>query len=174
MWLCVFEQGSSNFCGGPDGKYFGFCNHNVPDQLLSLPSGCNMSADWLVLTTLCPRAITCCLYFRVHFSSVAQLSPTLCDPKDCSTPGLPIHHQLLEFTQHPDSRPSSQWCHPAISSSVVPFSSCLQSFPASGSFQMSQLFTLGAQSIGVSASESVLPMNIQGWFPLGLTGWLSL
>ena len=98
MWLCVFEQGSSNFCGGPDGKYFGFCNHNVPNQLLSLPSGCNMSADWLVLTALCPRAITCCLYFRVQFSSVAQLSPTLCDPKDCSTPGLPIHHQLLEFT----------------------------------------------------------------------------
>ena len=64
----------------------------------------------------------------------------------------------------------SQWCHPTISSSVVPFSSCLQSFPASGSFQMSQFFTSGGQSIGVSASSSVLPMNIQDWFPLGLTG----
>ena len=75
---------------------------------------------------------------------------------------------------HSDSRPSSQWCHPAISSSVVPSSSCLQSFPASGSFQMSQFFTSGDQSIRVSASTSVLPMNIQDWFPLGLTGWISL
>ena len=68
----------------------------------------------------------------------------------------------------------SRWCHPNISSSVVPFSSCLQSFPASGSFQMSQLFTSGGQSTGVSASASVLPMNIQDWFPLGWTGWISL
>ena len=70
--------------------------------------------------------------------------------------------------------PSSQWCHPTISSSVIPFSSCLQSFPASGSFPMSQFFPLGGQNIGVSASASVLPMNIQDWFPLGLTGWISL
>ena len=73
-----------------------------------------------------------------------------------------------------NSCPSSRWCHPTISSSVVPFSSCLQSFPASGSFQMSQFFPSGGQSIGVSASASVLPMNIQDWFPLGLTGWISL
>ena len=66
-----------------------------------------------------------------------------------------------------NSCPSSQWCHPTISSSVIPFSSYLQSFPASGSFQMSQFFTSGGQSIAVSASASVLPMNIQGWFPLG-------
>ena len=66
------------------------------------------------------------------------------------------------------------WCHPTISSSIVPFSSCLWSFPASGSFPMSCLFTSGGQSIGASASASVLPMNIQGWFPLGLTGWISL
>ena len=70
--------------------------------------------------------------------------------------------------------PSSQWCHSTISSSVVPFSSCLQSFPASGSFPMSQFFTSGGQSIGISASASVLPVNIQDWFPLGLTGWISL
>ena len=70
--------------------------------------------------------------------------------------------------------PSSWWCHPTISSSVIPFCSCLQSFPASGSFPKSQFFTSGGQSIGVSASVSVLPMNIQGWFPLGLTGWISL
>ena len=74
---------------------------------------------------------------------------------------------------HSNSRPSSQWCHPAISSSVIPFSFHLQSFPASGSFQISQ-FLSGGQSIGVSASASVLPMNIQDWFPLGWTGWISL
>ena len=68
----------------------------------------------------------------------------------------------------------SQWCHPTILSSVIPFSSCLQSFTASGSFQMSQFFQSGGQSTGVSASASVLPMNIQGWFPLGWTGWISL
>ena len=68
----------------------------------------------------------------------------------------------------------SQWCHPTISSSVVPFSSCLQSFPVSGSFQMSQFFASGGQSIGVSASASAPLMNIQDWFPLGLTGWISL
>ena len=73
-----------------------------------------------------------------------------------------------------NSCPSSWWCHPAISSSVVPFSSRLQPFPASGSFQMSQLFISGGWSIGVSASASVLPMNIQDWFPLGWTGWISL
>ena len=68
----------------------------------------------------------------------------------------------------------SQWCHPTISSSVIPFFSHLQSFPGSGSFQMSQLFTSGGQSIGVSASASVLPMNIQDWSPLGWTSWISL
>ena len=73
-----------------------------------------------------------------------------------------------------NSCPLSQWCHPTISSSVVPFSSHLQSFPASGSFQMSQLFASGGQSIGVSASASALPMNIQDWFPLGWTGWICL
>ena len=73
-----------------------------------------------------------------------------------------------------NSCPLSPWCHPAISSSVIPFSSCLQSFPASGSFQISQFFTSGGQSIGVSASASVLPMNIQDWFPLGWTSWISL
>ena len=70
--------------------------------------------------------------------------------------------------------PSSRWCHPAISSSVVPFSSCPQSLPASGSFPMSQLFVSGGQSIGVSVSASVLPMNTQDWSPLGWTGWISL
>ena len=74
---------------------------------------------------------------------------------------------------YPNSRPSSQWCHPAISSSVVPIYSCPQSLPASGSFPISQLFTSGGQTIGVSASASVLPMNTHGWSPLGWTGWIS-
>ena len=75
---------------------------------------------------------------------------------------------------HPNPCPSSCWCHPTVSSSVIPFSSCLQCFPASGSFPMSQLLTSGDQNIEVSASASVLPMNIQDWFTLGLTGLISL
>ena len=100
-------------------------------------------------------------------SSVAQLCPTLCDPMDCSTPGLPVHHQTPRVCIN--SCPSSQWCHPTISSSIIPFSSCLQSFPASGYFPVSQFFTSSGQSIGVSASASVLLMNIQDWFPLEVT-----
>ena len=87
------------------------------------------------------------------------------------------HNSLPCFSPSPracsNSFPSSLWCHPTISSFVVPFSSCLQSLPASGSFPMSQLFASGGQSIGVSASASVLPMNIQDWFPLGFTGLIS-
>ena len=75
---------------------------------------------------------------------------------------------------HPNPCPLSRWCHPTISSSVVPFSSCPQSFPESGSFQMSQLFAWGGQNIGLSASTSVLPMNTQDWYPLWWTGWISL
>ena len=75
---------------------------------------------------------------------------------------------------YPNSCPLSQWCHPTISSSVLPFSFCPQSSPASGSFQMSQIFTSGGQSIRVSPSTSVLPMNTQDWFPLGWIGWISL
>ena len=75
---------------------------------------------------------------------------------------------------HPNPCPLSQWCHPTISSSVIPYSSCPQSFPESGSFQMSQFFASGCQSIGVSASTSVLAMNIQDWSPLGWTGWIPL
>ena len=75
---------------------------------------------------------------------------------------------------YPNSCPSSRWCHPAISSSAVPFSFCPQSLPESGYFPMSQLFTWGGQNIGVSASASFLPMNTQDWSPLGWTGWISL
>ena len=113
------------------------------------------------------------IYLLIQFSLVAQLCLTLCDPMGRSTPGLPVHHQLPRV--YPNPCPLSQWCHlTTISSSVIPFSSHLQSFPASGSFQMSQLFALGGQSIGVSLSTSVLPMNTQDWSPLGWTGWISL
>ena len=108
----------------------------------------------------------------VQFSSVAQSCPTLCKLMDCSTPGLPVHHPTPGVYSNPC--PLSRWCHPTISSSVIPFSSCLQSFPASGSFPMNQFFTSSGQSIGVSASASVLPVNIQDWFSLGWTGWISL
>ena len=108
---------------------------------------------------------------RVVMLLLSSCSVTLCDPKDSSMPGFPVFHYLPELAQ---SHVLNQWCHPTISSSVIPLSSCLQSFPASGSFPMSQLFTSGGQSIGDSASASVLPMNIQVWFPLGLTGLISL
>ena len=90
---------------------------------------------------------------------------------DSSMPGFPVLHLSWSFS---NSWPFNQWCHPTISPSVIPFSSWLQSFPLSGSFPNSQLFTSNGQSIRVSASASVLPMNIQGWFPLGLTGLISL
>ena len=98
-----------------------------------------------------------CDSFRPHELQHAR------PPCPSPTPGL-----------YSDSCPLSRWCHPTISSSVMPFSSCLQSFPASGSFQMSQFFASGGQSIGVSASASVVPMNSQDWFLLGWTGWVSL
>ena len=117
--------------------------------------------------------VAVCSTLFSFISSVQSLSCVqLCDPTDCSTPGLPVHHQLQEV--YSNTCPLSRWCHPTISSSVVPFSSLLQSFPASGSFQMSQLFASGGQSIGLSASTSVLPMNIQDLYPLGWTGWISL
>ena len=125
---------------------------------------------WAVFIVPVVTAITTCHYFYVQFS--------------CSVVSDSLQpHGLQHVRPHcpsptpgacSNSCPSSQWCHPTISSSVIPFSSCLQSFPASGSFQMSQFFTSGGQSIGVSASASVLPMNIQDWFPLGWTGLISL
>ena len=108
-----------------------------------------------------------------HYSSVQTLSPVwgFCDPMECSMPGFPVHLQLPQLAQ---SNPSSRWCHPTISSSVIPFSSCLQSFPEAESFPRSQFFASDGQTTGISASASVFSMNIQDWFPLGLTGWISL
>ena len=97
---------------------------------------------------------------EAQFSSVPQSCPTLCDPVGCSRPDLPVNHQLPWVFSN--SCPLSWWCHATIS------------FPASGSFRMRQLFTSGGQSIGVSASASVLPPIIQNWLPLGWTRWISL
>ena len=123
--------------------------------------------------SFCCKASVVCIHISissVQFSrSVVSDSLRLHEPQHTRppcpspTPGV-----------HPNSCPLSWWCHPTISSSVVHFSSCPQSFPASGSFQMSQLFASGGQSIGVSPSTSVFPMNTQDWSPLGWTGWISL
>ena len=115
------------------------------------------------------------IFLSVQFSSVHF---------SCSVMSNSLRPHELQHTRprcpsptpgvHLNSCPLSWWCHPTISSSVSPFYSCLQSFPESGSFPMNQFFASGNQSIGVSASASVLPMNIQDWFPLGWTGWISL
>ena len=107
------------------------------------------------------------------FSSVQSLSRV----RLFATPWSAAHQASLSITTpgvHFNSRPSSRWCHPAISSSVIPFSSCPQSLPASGSFPMSQLFAWGGQITGVSALASFLPKNTQDWSPLEWTGWISL
>ena len=108
-------------------------------------------------------------YLIFQFSSVAQLCPTLCDPMNWSTPGLPVHHHLSDLPKLmciESVRPSSHFilCRPLLLLPPIP--------PASGPFPMSQLFALGGQSIRVSASASLLLMNTQGWFPLGWTGWI--
>ena len=106
----------------------------------------------------------------IQFSSVAKSCPTLCNLMDCNMPGFPVPHHLPEF-----ARVHVHWISDTIQTFLsAPFSSCLQSFPALGSFPMSQLFASGGQSIGAQASRSVLPVNIQGWFPLGLISLISL
>ena len=107
----------------------------------------------------------------IQFSSVAQSCPTLCDPHGLQHTRPPCPSPTPSV--YSDSCPLSRWCHPTLSSSVIPFF-CLQSFPASGSFQMSQFFASVGQRIGVSASTSVLPVNTEDWSPLGWIGWISL
>ena len=132
-----------------------------------------MMARWFFLLawSYCNKfAINPLVHVFLVDQSVQSLSCVwLCNPMDCSTPGFPVHHQLLELAQT-----HVHWIGDAIQPAhpAAPFSSHLQSFPASGAFPGSQLFTSGGQSIGASAS--VLPMNIQGWFPLWLTGLISL
>ena len=133
------------------------------------PKYCNFSFS-ISLSNEYLRLISFRVYwlnlFSVQFSSVAQSCPTFCDMDGRARPPCPSPTPGA----YSNSCPSNRWCHPTISSSVIPFYSCLQYFPASGYFLMSQFFVLGGQSIGVSASASVFPMNIQDWFPLGLTG----
>ena len=110
-------------------------------------------------------------YCIPQFSSVAQSCPTLCDPMDCSTPGFPVHHQLMELTKLTSIElgvPSNHLilCHPLLLPPSI--------FPSLRVFSNESVLCTGGQSIGVSASTSVLPMNIQDWCPLGWTGWISL
>ena len=107
-----------------------------------------------------------------QFSSVVQYVSNALWPHWLQHTRLPCPWQTSRACSN--SCPSSRWCHPTILSSVIPLSSCLQPFPESGSFPMSQFFASGGQTVGVSTSASVLPMNIQDWFPLGWTGWISL
>ena len=111
-------------------------------------------------------------YLKASVSSVTEPCPTLCEPHGLQHVRLPCLSRTPGVCLN--SCPSSQWCHPSISSSVVPFYSRLQSFPSSGSFSMSRFLASGGQIIGYSASTSVLSMNIQGWFLLGWTRWISL
>ena len=113
-----------------------------------------------------------CLKRIIQFSSVHSVVSDSLRPHESQHTRPPCPSPTPGV--YSNSCPSSQWCHPGISSSVAPISSCPQSLPASGSFPMSQLFTLGGQRIGVAASASVLPKNTQDWPPLGWTGWISL
>ena len=143
--LYVFQELANIFCGEQDSKYF----------LVYGPRGTIGAILYISSVQFSCSIVSDSL--RPHESQHAR------PPCPSPTPGV-----------YSNSCPSSQWCHPAISSSDVPFSSCPQSLPASDSFSMSQLFAWGGQSAGVSASASVLPMDTQDWSPLGWTGWISL
>ena len=157
--------------GSPENWAFLFLSEMF-SQCLVILTECPTSTYWM--TPACPwqqgRLIIVNKFSSVHFSHSVMSNS--------------LSSHVLQHTRFPcpsptpracsSSCPLNRWCHPTISSSVIPFSSCLQSCPASGSFPRSQFFTSGAQIIGVSASASVLPMNIQDWFPVGRTGWISL
>ena len=139
-----------------------------------------MSCDGSVICNSQTRAYNyrCKVFQRLFSSTISSVQFSHSVVSNSLRPHELQHTRPLCPSQTPgvysNSCPSSRWCHPAISSSVIPFSSCPQSLPASGSFPTSQLFTWGGQSTGVSASASVPPMNIQDWSPLGWTGWISL
>ena len=132
---------------------------NKSNTLSLLKNPCEIQKEKLLIIINKNHKIDNLTGSNFQFSSVAQSCPTLCNPINHSMPGLPVHHQLLEATQTHAHRVGDTIL--PFSSSIVPFSSHLQSFPESGSFQMSQLFASGGQSVGVSASTSVLPMNTQ-------------
>ena len=163
-WKAVHSDGRKRNLFGRWGE---FTNATQGEESwLNPPRGCCLSALRCVYI---PKTKSLCIS-SVQFScSVVSNSLQPHEPQHARppcpspTPGV-----------HPNPCPLSRWCHPTISSSVISFSSRLQSFPASGSFPVSQFFASGGQSIGVSASASVLPMNIKDWSPLGWTGWISL
>ena len=128
--------------------------------------------SWLLSNIFLMFLLICIIYSAQTVQLSLSVLPHSLWPHELQLTRLPCPSPTPRA--YSNSYPSSQWCHPTISSSVVPFSSCLQSFPASRSFAMSQFFTSVGQSIGVSASASVLPMNIQDSFPLGLIGMISL
>ena len=136
--------------------------------------------NWVILQTQFRHCLLCKAfgprvpYVPVVLASVLPLYFVLFLCKSYFIIGSHVLLSPLLLFLYPNSCPLSRWCHPNISSSVVHFSSCPQSIPTSGSFQMSEFFASGGQSIGVSASTSVLPMNIQDWSPLGWIGWISL
>ena len=161
------------------------------EQKRTPPLPLDLNSEWLCNPTMLVSAIHQHEFNGFHWHQALQL--IICYPwpalntsvqfscsvmSDSLWPHEPQHARAPCPSPTPgvysNSCPLSWWCHPTISSSVIPFPSCPQSFPASGSFQMSQLFASGGQSIGVSASASVLPMNTQDWSPLGWTGWISL
>ena len=161
LWLCIY-------IATQNGEVLQHCDSEyIPLSVLTLINYLWKKHLWIVFPGESDRFI---LIYPVQFTrSVVSnsLRPHRLQharpPCPSPTPGV-----------YSNSCPLSWWCNPTISSSVIPFSSHLQSFPASGSFQMSQFFASGGQSIGVSASASVLPVNIQDWSPLGWTGWISL
>ena len=138
-----------------------------------------MSCDGSVICNSQTRAYNyqCKVFQRLFSSTISSVQFSHSVVSNSLRPHELQHTRPLCPSQTPgvysNSCPSSRWCHPAISSSVIPFSSCPQSLPGSGSFPVSQLFTSGGQSIGVSASASLLPMNTQDWSPLGWIGWIS-
>ena len=150
---------------------FTVCSYLLPEQFMY---SYTFGLLWVLKTWITKVMRTKMVYIwsiRLQFSSVTQSCLTLW-PHRLQHVRLPCPSWTPGACSN--SCPSSQWCHPTIPSSVIPFSSCLQSFPESGSFPVSQFFAPGGQSIGASASASVLPMNIQDWFPLGLTGLICL
>ena len=129
-------------------------------------------AKYRIFAPIIPHSLSPLCFAMYQFSSVHSVVSNSLWPHEPQHARPPFPSPTPGV--HPNPCPSSQWCHPAILSSVILFSSCPQSLPASGSFPMSQLFAWGGQSIGVSALASVLPMNTQDWSPLGWTGWISL
>ena len=163
-------------CSSPGSTVHGILQTRILEEVvISFSRGSSLPQDWTQVSYIAGRFSTSESLGKpneAQFSSVQLLSHFLL----FATPWTAARQVSLPSSTtrvYPNPCPLSQWCHPIMSSSVVPFSH-LQSFPASGSFQMSQLSASGGQSIGVSASTSVLPMNTQDWSPLGWTGWISL